>query len=73
MEARAWRRRNGGLPLVQCRSILRGQSDADLARRARALEAHVLGLVPTESDRSGAQARYTRKPPRAARGRPGTW
>ena len=42
-------------------------------RRARASEAHVLGLVPRESERSGAQARYTRKPPRAVRGRAGTW
>ena len=71
--AGAWRRRNGGLSLVQCPSIVYGPSGAGLARRARASEAHVLGLVPRESERSGAQARYTRKPPRAVRGRAGTW
>ena len=37
-------------------------------RGARASEAHVLGLVPRESERRDAQARYTRKPPRAVRG-----
>ena len=71
--AGAWRRRNGGLPLVQCPSMVYGPSVAGLARRARASEAHVLGLVPRERERSGAQARYTRKPPRAVRGRAGTW
>ena len=71
--AGAWRRRNGGLSLVQCPSIVYGPSVAGLARRARASEAPVLGLVPRESERSGAQARYTRKPPRAVRGRAGTW
>ena len=60
MEARAWRQWNGGLPLVQCPSMLRGQMVASLARRARAAEAHVLSLVPRESDRSGAQACYMR-------------
>ena len=73
MGAGAWRRRNGGLPLVQCPSMVYGPSVAGLARRARASEAHVLGLVPRERERSGAQARYTRKPPRAVRGRAGTW
>ena len=71
--AGAWRRRNGGLPLVQCPSMVYGPSVAGLARRARASEAHVLGLVPRERERSSAQARYTRKPPRAVRGRAGTW
>ena len=73
MGARAWRRRNGGLSLVQCPSIVHGQSVTGLARRARASEAHALGLVPKESERSGAQARYMRKPPRAVKGRAGTW
>ena len=73
VEARAWRRRNGGLSLVRCPSIVYGSSAAGLARRARASEAHVLGLVPRKSERSGAQAWYTRKPPRAVRGRAGTW
>ena len=53
--------------------MVRGASVASAARRARASEAHVLGLVPRESERRGAQARYTRKPPRAVRGRAGTW
>ena len=45
-----------------------------LARRGvRASEAQVLGFVPRESERRDAQARYTRKPPRAVRGRAGTW
>ena len=52
MGAGAWRRRNGGLSLVQCPSIVYGSSVASLARRARASEAHVLGLVPRESERS---------------------
>ena len=43
-------------------------------RGARAAEAPVLGLAPRESERRRrAQARYTRKPPRAMRGRAGTW
>ena len=71
--ARAWRRRNGGFSLVQCPSMVHGASVASAARRARASEAHVLGLVPRESERRGAQARYTRKPPREVRGRAGTW
>ena len=70
--AGAWRRRNGGLSLVQCPFIVYGPSVASAARRARASEAPVLGLVPRESERSGAQARYTRKPPRAMRGKAGT-
>ena len=48
-------------------------SVASAARRARAWEAHVLRLLPTESKRSGTQANYTRKPPRAVRGRAVTW
>ena len=72
MGARAWRRRNGGLPLVQCPSVVYGSSAVGLAQRARTSEAHVLGLVPRVSERSGAQARYTRKPPRAVKGRAGT-
>ena len=43
MGARAWRRMNGGLSLVQCPSIVHGPSVAGLARRVRASEAHVLG------------------------------
>ena len=56
-------------------SVLSWRVDrASPARRgARASEAHVLGFVPRESERRGAQARYTRKPPRAVRGRTGTW
>ena len=68
-----WRRRNGGFSLVQCPFIVRAASVASAAWRARASEAHVLGLVPRESERRGAQARYKRKPPRAVRGRAGTW
>ena len=71
--ARAWRRKNGGFSLVQCPSITRKPSLASLARSARASEAHMLGLVPRESERSGAQARYTRKQTHAVRGRAGTW
>ena len=70
--ARAWRRRTGGLSPEQCPSMVYRPSVVSLARRARASDAHVLGLVPKESERSGAQARYTRKPPRAVRGRAGT-
>ena len=73
MGARAWRRMNGGLSLVQCCSIVRGSNVADLARRARALEAYVLGLVARERECSGAQVRYTRKPTRAVTGMAGTW
>ena len=73
VRARAGRQRNGGLLLVQCPSMVHGPSVANLARRARATEAHVLGLVPRQRERSGAQARYTRKPPRAVRGMAGTW
>ena len=68
-----WRRRNASLAIVQCRSKMYGPIVPGLAQRARASEAHTLGLVPRESERSAAQARYTRKPPRAVRGRPGTW
>ena len=50
-----------------------GANVACAARRARESEPHVLGLVPRESERSGAQAHYTRKPPRAVEGRAGTW
>ena len=68
-----WRRRNGGFSLVQCPFMVRAVSVASAARRARASEAHVLGLVPRESERRDTQARYTRKPPRAVRGKAGTW
>ena len=68
----AWRRSNGGLSLVQYASLMRGASAANTARRARESEVHVLGLVPSESERSGAQARYTRNLPREVRGRAGT-
>ena len=68
-----WRRIDGGCSLVQCPSTVHGTSAASAARHARASEANVLGLVPRESERRGAQARYTRKPPRAVRGRAGTW
>ena len=70
MGARAWRRKNGSLSLVQCPSIVHGPRVTGSARRARASDAHVLGLVYRERDRSGAQTRYTRKRPRAVRGRP---
>ena len=50
-------------------ATVRRASIASAARRARASEAHVLGLVPRESERRGAQARYTRNPPREMR----TW
>ena len=44
------------------------------ARRcARAQQARVLRLLPRESQRSGAQAHYTRKPPHEVRARAGTW
>ena len=73
MEARAWRRKNGGIPLVQCLSIVCGPSYTGLAWRARTSQARVLRLPLRESDRSGAQAHYMRKPPHAVRGRAGTW
>ena len=57
-----------------CSALPRCVEQVSPARRgARASEAHVLGLVPRESERRDAQARYTRKPPRAVRGRAGTW
>ena len=65
--------KKGGFSLVQRPSIAHGASAASAARRARASEAHVLRLLPTESERSGAQARYTRKPPHQVRARAGTW
>ena len=71
--AQACRRRNGGFSLVQCPSIVRGAEVASAARCAYASKAHVLGFVPRESQRRGAQERYTRKPPRAVRGRAGMW
>ena len=72
--ARAWRRRNGGLSLVQCPSIAYGPSVASAARRARGGGARA-GPRPPEraSERRRARARYARKPPRAMRGRAGTW
>ena len=42
-------------------------------RGARAQQAHVLRLLPRASQRSGAQAHYTRKFSRAVQGRAGTW
>ena len=48
-------------------------SVASAVRRARTSEAHMLGLVPRESERSGKQACYTRKPPRAVSGMVKTW
>ena len=42
-------------------------------RDARAQQARVLRLFPRESQRNGAQARYTRKPPHEVRARAGTW
>ena len=67
-----WRRRNGGFSLVQCPPKYVGRV-SPARRGARASEAHVLGLDPRESERRDAQARYTRKPPRAVTGRAGTW
>ena len=69
----AWCRRNGGLSLVQCASLVREASVANTAWRACASEVHVLGLVPRESERSGTQTCSTRNPPSAVRGRVGTW
>ena len=71
--AGAWRRRNGGLSLVQCPSIAYGPSVASAARRARGGSARAGPRPQRERARSRAQARYTRKPPRAVRGRAGTW
>ena len=50
VRAGAWRRRNGGLSLVQCPFVVYRPSVAGLAQRARASEALVLGLVPRESE-----------------------
>ena len=63
----------GGFLLVQRRSIAHGTSAAGAARGARTSEAHVLRLLPRESERSGAQACYTRKPLHQVRARAGTW
>ena len=71
--ARACHRRNGGLPLVQCPFIVYRPTVPGLARRARTSEAPVLGLVLREIERSGAQAHYPRKPPRAVTSSAGTW
>ena len=65
--------KKGGFTVVQCLSKVHGASVASAARRARAPEAHVLGLFPRESERRDAQARYTRKQPCAVRGKAGTW
>ena len=68
-----WRRRNGGFSLMQCLFNVRGACVASLAWRELASEEHVLGLVSTESECSGEQARYICNPPREVRGRAGTW
>ena len=41
-------------------------------RKVRAQQARVLRLLPRESQRSGAQARYAFKPPHEVRARAGT-
>ena len=66
------RSKKGGFSLVQCPSIAHGVSSTSVARHARTSQVRVLGLVPRESERSGTQARYTRKPPREVRARAGT-
>ena len=64
--------KNGGLSLVQCPSIGHGATTASAARRARAASARA-APPPRESQRSGAQARYTRKPTREVDAAAGTW
>ena len=48
--------KRGGFSLVQCLSEAYGASAASAARRVRASKAHMLRLLPRESERSGAQA-----------------
>ena len=52
--------------------MVRAASVASAARRARVGSARA-GPRPQRERAQGAQARYTRKPPRAVRGRAGTW
>ena len=61
--------KKGGFSFVQHPPTMHGASAASAARRARASEAHMLRLLRTKSERSGAQARYTRKPPHQVRAR----
>ena len=60
MGARAWRRKNGSLLLVQCPSIVHGPRVTGSARRTRASDAHVLGLVYRERECAEARKRSTR-------------
>ena len=48
--------KEGGFSLVQRAFIAHGASAASAARRARALEAHMLRLLRTESEHSGTQS-----------------
>ena len=65
--------KKGGFSLVHFPSMVHDAIAASAARRARAQQARVLRLLPRESQRSGAQAHYTRKPPHEVRARSGTW
>ena len=65
--------KEGGFSLVQRPSTSHRRSADSAARRARASEANLLGLVPKDSERSGAQTCYTRKPPHQVRARAVTW
>ena len=57
-----------------CSALSQGVERPQPARRgARARQARVLRLLPRESQRSGAQARYTRKPALEVGAAAGTW
>ena len=65
--------RKRAVSLAQWASMNLETTPASAARRACASKAKVLCLLPGESQRSGAQAHYTRKPPYEARARVCTW
>ena len=64
--------KKGGPSLVQCPSIGHGATTAG-ACSARARQARVLRLLPTERQRSGAEVRYTHKPAHEVGAAAGTW
>ena len=65
--------KKGGFSLVLCPSIGRLATAAGAVRGARTWQPRVLRLLSKERQRSGAQARYTRKPVREVDAAAGTW
>ena len=65
--------KKGGISLVQCPSIGYLTTAAGVVRGTRTRQAHVLRLLSKKRQRSGAQARYTRKQAREVDAAAGTW